>query len=311
MSCDSVSKLIPLYYYGELTPEEEDRLDGHLVECALCKREVERQRMAAVALDRRVLDLPAHLLDDCRVDLMAAIESGAPYAERPSSKGAWQLFLEAMGATLTGFNRFRLPVGALAMVALGFFAARFTGSPSPTLQTAGLSPDEIFTTVRSVQPDQTAGRVQIVLDETHRRAVSGRLDDTNIRRLMLAAAHEENPAVRVESMDLLKGHAVSGEVRDAFLNAVSHDPNSGVRLRALQGLKPLAGDPEVRKTLAQVLMADDNPAVRLQVVDLLVSKRDGAMVGVLQDLVQKEDNPYVRLRCEKALKEMNASIGTF
>jgi hypothetical protein len=27
--------------------------------------------------------------------------------------------------------------------------------------------------------------------------------------------------------------------------------------------------------------------------------------------VQKEDNNYVRLKCEKALKDMNASIGTF
>ena len=69
--------------------------------------------------------------------------------------------------------------------------------------------------------------------------------------------------------------------------------------------------PEVRKALAQVLLADDNPAVRMQAVDLLVAHRDDAMVGVLQNLVQKEDNSYVRLKCEKALKEMNASVGTF
>ena len=30
MSCDSVSKLIPLYYYGELSPEEEDRIEEHI-----------------------------------------------------------------------------------------------------------------------------------------------------------------------------------------------------------------------------------------------------------------------------------------
>jgi hypothetical protein len=31
----------------------------------------------------------------------------------------------------------------------------------------------------------------------------------------------------------------------------------------------------------------------------------------LQDLVQKENNNYVRLRCRNALQEMNASVGTF
>jgi HEAT repeat protein len=60
-----------------------------------------------------------------------------------------------------------------------------------------------------------------------------------------------------------------------------------------------------------VLLADDNPAVRMQAVDLLVSHRDDAMVGVLQHLMQREDNGYVRLKCEKALKDANASIGTF
>jgi len=46
-------------------------------------------------------------------------------------------------------------------------------------------------------------------------------------------------------------------------------------------------------------------------VDLLVSHRDDSMVSVLQDVVQKEDNNYIRLKLEKALKDMNASIGTF
>jgi HEAT repeat protein len=92
---------------------------------------------------------------------------------------------------------------------------------------------------------------------------------------------------------------------------VAHDPNAGVRLKALEGLKSLGGDAQVRRTLAQALITDDNPAVRMQVVDLLVANRDDAMVGVLQGVVQREDNSYVRQKCEKALKEVNASIGTF
>jgi hypothetical protein len=32
---------------------------------------------------------------------------------------------------------------------------------------------------------------------------------------------------------------------------------------------------------------------------------------VLQNLVQKDGNSAVRLKCEKALKDMNASVGTF
>lgn len=314
MTCDSVGQLIPLYFYGELTPEEEDQVEQHLHGCAACTRELDRQRGLAVALDQRTADVPARLLSDCRADLMAAIQGGAPRLPQPR-KGPWTLFLEAVGSTLDSVRHVPTPVGALALVALGFFCARFTGAwnlPVTGISTASLATpsDDVFATVRSVRPDAN-GVVQIAFDETRRRTVSGRMDDAAIQKLLLAAAHEDNASVRVESMDVLKSQPQSNEVRDALLNAVAHDPNDGVRLKALEGLKPLAGDPEVRKTLSQVLLSDNNPAVRYQVVDLLVAHHDDSVVGVLQGLVQREDNNTVRMKLEKALKDMNASVGTF
>ena len=311
MTCDSLSKLIPLYYYGELTPEEEDRLDQHLESCAVCTGELDRHRALAAALDTHQVAVPPRLLDNCRADLMAAIAGGAPSAVRPDHKGPWTLFLEAMGATFANFSRLRQPVGALALIALGFFAARFTGSTAPTGNVAGVTPsDDVFATVRSVRSGPS-GQVQIAFDETRRRTLSGRPDDQAIQKLLLAAATEENAAVRVQSVDLLKERTGSTEVRDALLNAIAHDPNDGVRLKALEGLKPLASDAQVRKTLSQVLLSDTNSAVRMQVVDLLVANRDDSIVGVLQGVVKREDNNYVRQKLEKALKDMNASIGTF
>jgi hypothetical protein len=117
--------------------------------------------------------------------------------------------------------------------------------------------------------------------------------------------------VRVESVDLLRSQSGSTEVRDALLNVLSQDTNSGVRLKALEGLKPLAGDSEVRQTLRRVLLADDNVAVRMLAIDLLVAHRDDNMVGMMQGLVQQENNNSVRLKLEKALRDMNASPGRF
>jgi hypothetical protein len=310
MNCDSVSKLIPLYFYGELTPDEEDRVEDHLHECADCTAALSRQRAIAAALNEREEEVPVLLLEDCRMDLMAAIQGGAPRLEK-SSKSPWKLFLEAMGSTFSSLNRLQRPVGAVALIALGFMASRFTaGTPSANVVPTSSPSDDVIATVRSVRPD-SSGRVQIAFDETRRRTVSGAMEDQNIQKLLLTAAHEENPAVRVESMGLLKERTGSAEDRDELLNAVVHDANVGVRLEALKGLKPLMADATVRKSLYQVLKNDENPAVRMQVVDLLVSHRDDSMVSVLQDVVQKEDNNYIRLKLEKALKDMNASIGTF
>ncbi len=306
MTCDSVAKLIPLYFYGELPPEEEDCVETHLHECAACTRELDRLSSLARALGQRQVEVPAFLLDECRAGLKAAIQGGAPKLKTPV-KGPWTLFLEAMAATLSGFARLRLPVGAVALLAVGFVGARFTGAGRTWWRPAD---DNAFATVRSVQADPS-GRVQIAFDETHRRVVSGRTDSPDIQKLLLTAFHQNNADVRVESVGLLQAGTDTAEVRDALMAALDHDPNVGVRLKALDKLKPLAADPEVRKTLARVLQTDDNAAVRMQVVDLLVARRDDTMVGAMQSAVQREDNSGVRQKLEKALKDLNASVGTF
>jgi HEAT repeats/Putative zinc-finger len=301
ISCEAVLEAIPLYFYGELAPPQEDEVEEHLHACPTCAREMERQRALAAALAARQTEPPVAFLEECRSGLMAAI-GGASVRQSDSTPGPWRLFLQAMAQSFAGLERLRVPAGAAALVALGFVAARLT------MQTPAVDP--VFHTVRSIQPDGS-GRVQISLDETQRRVVSGRLDDQNIQQLLVAAAHGDNTSARLESVGVMKDHADSSPVRDALLNAVAHDPNAGVRLAALEGLKRLAGEPDVRKTLAQVLLTDEDPAVRIQVVDLLVAHRDDALTGVLQNLVEKDNNNYVRMKSQQALKAINASIGTF
>jgi hypothetical protein len=307
MTCDSITKLIPLYYYGELTPEDEDQMDQHLHECAACSLQMEQQRKLAAALDERHTEIPAFFLDECREDLMAAIAGGAPRQVQPV-KGPWALFLEAMGSTLAGFGRLRQPVGAVALVLLGFLVARFSGVGNSTA--AMLPSDNVISTVRDVKAEKD-GRVRIQLADTRNYEVSGRLEDENIRRLILAGSRDHDAAVRVVSVGLMKSLAESPQVLDSLLNALQNDPNDGVRLSALDGLKQVAGDTRVTKALSQVLLNDGNAAVRQGAIDLLVMRRDDSTVPLLQNLMQREDDSGVRLKASKILKDWNASIGTF
>jgi HEAT repeat protein len=201
--------------------------------------------------------------------------------------------------------------GAAAMLLLGFLTARV--APNSFLgnwHSAGMV-DPATSRVRYVEP-LAPGRVQIVIDETHQRVLSGNVDDQAIQRLLLTAAKDPSDAgLRVESVDLLKNNSQSAEIRSALVYALEHDSNAGVRLKALDGLKQFAEDPDTRKALTQVLLTDDNPGVRTQVIDLLVQRHTDAMVGVLQELLEKEDNGYIRMRCQKVLQEMNASAETY
>jgi len=303
MTCDSVGKLIPLYFYGELPSEEEDRVEVHLHECAACTRELDRLTALAETLSRRSVEAPANLLEDCRADLQAAIAGGAPLL-KPAAKGPWTLFLEALAATVPSVSRLRIPAGALAMLALGFLAARYSGVGRTWWRPAG---ETAFITVQSIQQDPS-GLVTVGYDETTPRKKSGLASSPDIQKLVLAGM--SNPGSRVQSVALLNPQT-DMEVRDALLGDLEHDPNVGVRLGILSKLTPLVSQADVRKTLARVLQTDENAAVRMRIVDLLTAQRDDSLVGVLQLQAQREDNTGVQQKLVKALKDMNASVGTF
>jgi hypothetical protein len=198
----------------------------------------------------------------------------------------------------------------MALIALGFFSARFlqtTPGGAPPVS----PPDTMISSVRSVQQEPT-GRVRVAFDELRRRTVTGDLQDQHIQRLLMAAMRQEaNPGVRVETLSVLRDGAVPSQIRDVLLYTLQNDPNPGVRLKAVESLRGFASEPPVRQGLARVLIQDDNPGVRIQAIDLLVQHKDGSMVGVLQELVGREDNQYIRMRMAKALEDMNASVGTF
>jgi hypothetical protein len=306
MNCEDVKRQIPLYAYGELTSETEERIESHLAACAPCSIELERQRSLMEALDERPRVLEGTLLATCRAELRQRLESDPRLRQ---GAGGWRGFMRK----LHGFSEFniplRIPAGALALVALGWLGAHYTPAKFGGVE-ASIAPP-MFSTVKSVEPD-SSGRVQIAVDDIHRRVVSGGLDDPRIRALLLNAAREESdPGLRGESIGILRNSSDSEQVRQALVDAVMHDPDSGVRMKALDGLKPYAGDRAIRQTFANVLLSDDDPRIRTEAIDLLTKHHDDSIVGVLQDVVQKEDNSYVRTRCRDLLEAMKASVGTY
>lgn len=294
MTCQQVKESMPLYYYGELPPEQEENVEAHCAECNSCGSEVETYRRFASALDEAELEPSLGLLSECRQLLALRVSEW----EQPAPALNWWRRLFAWNLD------FRVPAGALALVAIGWFSARL-------IPIAGVQQASMTSLVRSVEPDASGG-VQIAVDDVHRRIVSGGIEDQKIRSLLLAAAREESsPGVRVESVQVLTTMASAADVRAALLDSVQHDPNPGVRLKALEGLKQFAQDGPIRRALTDVLLNDSNPGVRIEVIDLLVAHHDDSMVGVMQNLVRKESDGYVRVRLQRALLAMNASPGTF
>jgi hypothetical protein len=308
MTCDAIRKQLPLLVYSEVSFDDEEQLHQHMEACVLCRSEFQKLQKMLRALDGLEADADVKLLPDCRrrlrINVAALAEADAAH---PHRLPAWLSRL-LPSSPATPFRS----LGAVALLAIGFFSARYIDLDPGTMPLVGRASFEpVASRVRYVEADGP-GQVQIVVEETRQRVLSGDMQDEPIRRLLLSAARESaDPGVRVGTMELLKSQSHTADVRRALLYAIQHDANAGVRLKALEGLRAAATDPEIRRVLAQVLLTDTNPGVRTQAVDLLTQTREPSMVGVLQELMTREDNNYVRLKCQKALYEMNASVETF
>lgn len=311
LSCEQARAHFALFVYGELSFDEEERVESHLDGCLECRAELDRHKALHQAFDAFAVEPPASLLRACRADLSAALRR-APAQEGPFRLSWWDRMTDYLTAS-PGAGPILRPAGAIALLLAGFFGARLMPTLGESL--APGSSQASITRVSDVEP-QNDGSVRIVLDETRQRTVTGSLDDQRVRNLLLDAVRDpNNPGLRADSVDLLTRRAQSADIRGALVYLILHDQNDGVRLKAMEGLRPFAADPEVHKALSDALFGDANPGVRTQAIDLLIqapagkmpANLDRATIGMLQQLMSQESNASVRQRCEKILELMNAS----
>jgi len=304
MNCAAARDRFALLLYGELSFDEEERIESHLDVCAECRAALEREKAVQAAMDAVEVRPSPALLNRCREDLSELLHAARRAEAGP---GWWEQFASS----------FRIhwlrPAGAMALLAIGFFGAKiapqFNFGGQSGYQAMGLLGSSRVRNVET-QPD---GRVRIVLDQTQQRTVSGTIQDQAIRALLVAAAEDpsDDPGVRAETVEILVPGAGSADVREALVFALENDQNAGVRLKAMDGLKTYAHDPAVQGALAQVLLRDANPGMRTQAIDLLAAgpggELDRRVIGALQEAMGREDNAYVRERCQRVLELIRAS----
>lgn len=307
-NCENVRGHFALLLYGELSFDEEERVESHLDGCAECRAALDRQRALHETLDGLSVTPSPALLSRCREDLAQSL----PHEKRAA--GGLVAWWKQMNSRWN--IQFMRPMTAMALLAVGFFAAKVTpGLNLPgSVASMGLG-DFGGAQVRNVaaEPD---GRLRIVVDETRERTISGSREDRQIRELLMAAAKEgSDPGLRAQTVTILVGDADASEVREALAFAMAHDESANVRLKAMEGLERYANDPVVQNALAHVLLNDPNSGMRTRVIQAL-DEREGQelnrqMVGALQELMGREDDQDVRERARRMLLSIKASAGTY
>ena len=107
MKCDEARERMPLFLYGELSFEEEERLEVHVDECGGCRDALAREKALFKSLDAVEAAPSQELLDDCRAELRRRLAHVEPepagfwdklcegftihFHFAPGCRGAWRI----------------------------------------------------------------------------------------------------------------------------------------------------------------------------------------------------------------------------
>jgi HEAT repeat protein len=87
-------------------------------------------------------------------------------------------------------------------------------------------------------------------------------------------------------------------IEEALINSMIYDDNPGVRLRSLEALRRYANESHVRAAFMQALANDDNAGIRIEAIEALTmeNSNDAELAKTIRAVTEKDDNPYIRTK---------------
>lgn len=313
----------------ELDAAEQAELAEHLVYCAECKAELEREKDLVAAMAAHRMDPDAAMLASCRAGLVDALDRKEEHGWLRRTIGellprnwltpnpAWSaalLVLIGFSVGILGPRYFHRPVASS-----GPSADQSSTSDSSSLTTSKLGTLDLHTADIagiSVVPTGNSNPPQVELQLRAQQpfTVHGTIYDDDVKRVLLhVLSHNDryDPDVRLDAVDLLRVRNNDPDVRSALCHAVHTDANAAVRLKALEALNGAEPQDLVRKTLLDALVDDRNPGVRIEAINALRTlaaegkvESDEHLREVLRERMQKDPNTYIRLQSAAAMRDL-------
>src|SRR5580658_7574653 len=97
MTCGAAREQLALLLYGELSFDQEERVEAHLDTCEECSSALEKEKALHAAFDSVETGPSASLLRDCREDLRLRLtEEGSRPEAVAAQSGWWDRFVDAI-----------------------------------------------------------------------------------------------------------------------------------------------------------------------------------------------------------------------
>ena len=303
MNCDWVKENITLYLYGELADDARHEAEQHIARCPGCAAELAEQQEFQAQMNALPVEEPsASFLAASRMRLQEALEQVHPHR-------AWyQRFAFDPTAWLRQVNF--SPALATAIFMIGFgggLGAMYKTLHNANPATPEMHQDASISGITSIEKDPATNNVKLKYDRVFPESMQGTVNDPNVQAMLLATLRSnENPGLRLNSMDALADKMEDPTVRETVTYALRADSNPGVRLHALDALGAYVKDDiRVRNAVLEALLNDSNPGVRGGALHSLEPvKTDSSVRMALQQLAKEDPSDYIRTESKRVLASM-------
>lgn len=304
MNCELFKQNVILLVYEELADDVLFEMRQHAERCAGCRQELESAQQFHTEMSALpALEPTPNLLAASRLRLQEALET----AEQNRGWRAW-VFDPVDWLRQIRFS----PALAAVILIVGFSggvltAFRISNPVSIDPGTIDRPAEASIAGIRGITQDPSTNTVQINYDKLLPASTRGSVDNPDIEKLLLYAAHtQQNPGVRVESVAILSQKCRDAQIREAMMRTLLDDRNPGVRLQALDGLEDyVKEDIQVRNAVVEALLNDTNPGVRTEAIRLLQPvKADSTVRSAFERLARQDSNEYIRSESERTLNSL-------
>jgi hypothetical protein len=287
--------------YGELADDARHELEQHVARCQSCAVELAEQREFQAAMSALPVEEPsASFLAASRMRLQEALEQTSPqrawYQRFAFDPSAWLRQVRfspalAMVIFMVGFG------GGLGAM---YQSTRHNATPTAT-------PDYTGAAITAIERDPSDNTVKVQYDRVTPGTVQGTVNDPKVQEMLVTALRiNDNPGVRLNSVDALVDKTDDPRVRETLTYALRYDSNPGVRLHSMEGLASFVKqDIRVRNAVLESLLNDSNLGVRSGALHALEPvKADTSVRMALEQLAKEDPSDYIRTESKRLLTSM-------
>lgn len=318
MKKEEYKELMLLSIYGELSNEEQSKLDAYLKKHPELKNEFqELKKFKSFVTENTTQKTTNKLLTDARAQLRETL--------RNEAKG--YSVISRIRTMIEELFKPQLVFGGIGILSLGMIIGYWLFAPSgsrleknivvqPVGNSAKTIPQTSIANVRFIDSDGSDGEVEFEFDAIAPMRIKGKLDDPEIQKVLThALLNETNAGIRLSSVNALRYQIENKKtadpfIKDALISSLKSDVNPGVRSEALRVLQQYEFDNDIRDALLYVISKDNNSGVRIAAINALeIAKMDGTKfddvtINKLKKQIESEQNNYIRNRAVNLVKEI-------